>query len=196
MGTTSAAGLSGETPEKGIAVTAYKASDDSVVATGSSDGSGNFTLTITTGGVALDGYLEAVGSSYLPTYLYPPKPLTADFSGATVELLTMQLLSEAATFGSTDQTAGDGFIGAEVLDASGAEVAGAVMTSSSGKVEYDTTGLLPSSTATSTGSDGRSYVFSVTPGSITVGATKSGTTFSSHTIKAYANAVTETIIEP
>jgi hypothetical protein len=203
-GTTSSVGIAGKAAAAGVAVEIHLASDDSMIGSGTSDGSGNYSISVATHGAAVDGYLTAaMGTTYVPTYLYPPKPLSADFSGATVLLLTSSTLSTAAALGGTSQTSGDGFIGADVFDASAAPVAGATVTATvdgaaDGTVVYDGSGssALPSNSATSTAADGTSYVFSVTPGTATVAASKSGITFSSHTVKTYADSVTLTIIEP
>ena len=47
-----------------------------------------------------------------------------------------------------------------------------------------------------TTSNGQAFVINAAVGTVTVGATKSGTTFSSHDIKTYASSVTESVIEP
>src|SRR4051812_36105696 len=75
-------------PLAGIVVGAYKASDDTLVAMGTSDAAGMYTITVTTGGVALDGYLKATNTGYLDTYLYPPTAVSADFAGASVNMIT------------------------------------------------------------------------------------------------------------
>ncbi len=72
---------------------------------------------------------------------------------------------------------------------------GATATASSGTVEYAANGL-PSKNAKSTDSSGRVFVLNATPGTDTVNATKTGTTFTADTVTAYKGAVTETIVEP
>jgi hypothetical protein len=195
-GTTSTQGLGGATATTGVTVAAFKASDDSMVATTTSVAAGAFTLMVTTNGVALDGYLEGTQGQNLPTYLYPAKPLSADFAGAPVLLLTSGTLGLAATVGGTSQASGDGFIGVQVVDATGAKVAGAVVTSTpAGTVRYNgTVNGTPKAGQASTLADGIAYIFSVAPGTVTVTATKSGVTFLSHDVKARANAVTETLV--
>ncbi len=196
MGTTSTQGIGGATATAGVTVTAYKASDDSVVTSAVSAADGTFTLTITTNGVALDGYLGATSGNDLPSYLYPPAPLSADFSGATVLLLTSQTLGLAATVGGTSQASGDAFIGVQVVDTTGAKVGGATVSSTpAGTVRYNgSVNGTPNKNQTSTQTDGIAYIFSVTPGTVTVSAAKTGATFHSHDVKARANAVTETLV--
>ena len=86
-GTATSRSLSGTTPVSGAMVGAFK-SDDTMVAMTTTDASGNYSLTVPTGGVALDGYVKASMSGYLDTYLYAPAPLTADFSMASINMLT------------------------------------------------------------------------------------------------------------
>ena len=73
-GTAKSAGTSSN-PLAGVAISAYSNADENTaVATATTDQSGNYTLDITTNGVALDGYIKASISSYLDTYLYAPAP--------------------------------------------------------------------------------------------------------------------------
>lgn len=201
-GVTSSIGISGRTPQGNITVTAFRAADDSMVATTTSSNTagatkGTFSLTITTNGMPLDGYLTAtMGATYLTTYLYPPAPLSADFAGATVLLLTQSTFDTAQTLLQLNQTPGMAFVGAEVTDATGATVGGAVVTSSpAGTIKYNSGGL-PSKNATSTATDGVAYDFNVAPGTVSVSATKTGSTFHTHSIKARPDVITLTLIAP
>lgn len=201
-GTTSSIGISGRTPQGGVTVTAFRASDDSMVAmaTSSNDAAtkGQFTLMMATNGVPLDGYVTAsMGATYLPTYLYPPAPLVADYAGVTVLLLTQSTFDTAQTLVQVNQTPGMAFVGAEIVDAAAATVAGAVLTSTpAGTVKYNGANGLPSKTAAATATDGVAYVFNVAAGAVSVGATKTGSTFTTHSIKARADAITLTIVAP
>ena len=197
-GTAAARDASGSTPLQGVTVGAYAATDETTpVTTATTDASGNFTLTITTNGVALDGYLKATMSTYMDTYLYPPAPLAADFSGATVVMLTPGTFDLLAnTLCSASQVTTNGAIAAEVEDASGAFVAGATVASSpaANKYCYDQNSF-PNRGATVTDTDGLGYMFNVT-GTVTVTAMKAGTTFTSHAVKARAGTFTTTLIKP
>lgn len=197
-GTVSARDASGSTPLSGVTVGAYASSNESTPVTmATSDASGNFTLTITTNGTALDGYLKATMSTYMDTYLYPPAPLAANFSGATVIMLTPNTFDLLAnTLCGANQMTSNGAIGAEVEDGSGAFVAGATVASSpaANKYCYDANNF-PSRNATATDADGLAYMFNVT-GSVTVSAMKTGSTFASHAVKARAGALTTTLIKP
>lgn len=197
-GNASARDATGSSPLSGVTVGAYASSNEATpVITAMTDAQGNFTLTIPTGGVALDGYLKATMASYMDTYLYPPAPLAADFSGATIVMLapsTFDLL--ANTLCSANQMTSMGAVAAEVEDGSGAFVAGATVASSPAATKYCyDSGGFPSRTATATDTDGLGYMFNVT-GDVTVTAMKSGTTFTSHALKARAGAFTTTLIKP
>src|SRR2546422_816901 len=64
-GTAAAPGLGGSTPAPGVAVGAFRNSDENTaVAMATTDGSGNYTLTITTNGQPLDGFVKATKSGY------------------------------------------------------------------------------------------------------------------------------------
>lgn len=182
-----------------VAVGAFKSSDETnAVMTATTDASGNFTMTITTNGQALDGYIQGTKSGYVDTYLYPPTPVSANYTGATVLMVTpgtFGLLYTVAQVGG--QTPGDGSIALKVEDASGMPVAGATISSTpAGMVRYNGTGTpaVPDKNATSTQADGIAYVLNVAAGQVTVSAAKSGLTFKSHAVKARADVVTETLI--
>jgi hypothetical protein len=161
------------------------------------DGSGNFTLTVMTDGTALDGYLKATIASYMDTYLYPPAPISANFNNATVIMVTpstFDLLSN--TLCGANQMTTNGAIGAVVLDGSGSDVAGATVTSNPAATKYCyNANAFPSRNATSTDTDGVAYMFNVT-GQATVTAMKTGVTFHAHPVKARAGALTTTLITP
>lgn len=186
-------------PLSGVMIGAYANSDENTpVATTTSDTSGNYTLTITTNGHALDGYIKATIPTYLDTYLYPPAPLAADFSGASLNIITSSTYGLVSTLCQGNQLDTNGGVAAEVVDAAMMPVAGATVsaTPAASKYCYNSGGSpsLPSGSATATAVDGLSYMFNLT-GDATVSATKSGTTFRSHALKARAGALTTTLIQ-
>lgn len=195
-GQATARSLMGTAPVKNATIEAYKNSDQTTpVATTTTDMQGNFSLTISTGGVALDGYLKATASTYMDTYLYPPAPLTADFAGAAVNMLTPNNFSILSlTLCQSNQMTTEGAIAVEVVDTTGTFVQGAKLASTpvAGTYCYDANGV-PNSSATATDTDGVGFMFSIT-GDAAVTATKTGATFKTHTVKARAGAFTTTII--
>jgi hypothetical protein len=163
-----------------------------------SDGSGNFSLMISTGGSALDGFLKATKTGNADTYLYPPVAIATDYTGVPIEEVSTtdyQLVSQLLGGG----TASQGMIGVEVAKAASATspvISGATVSSTpaAGKIEYAGSGGLPSTTATSTGSAGIAYLFGVNPGTVSVTAKMSGATFEPVTVSVFAGALTTTIV--
>src|SRR5580692_1859370 len=91
-GSAVAPGLTGDTAVVGATIAAYPSTDPigsgSAVASTTTGADGVYSLTVPTGGVALDGFVLATdGSNYIPTYLWPPAPLAADYAGANIKLL-------------------------------------------------------------------------------------------------------------
>jgi len=195
-GTASSRGIGSTTPVPGLTVAAYKSSDMStVIVMTTTDANGNYSLVVPTNGAPLDGYLKATGSGYVDTYLYPPAPLTADFSDASVNMLTSSTYSLVFTLSQVTQTPGTGLIALEVMDSTMTTVAGAtVSTNPAGTYRYNGSSGTPDKTSTSTQSDGIAYVLNVPAGSVTVSAAMSGATFKSHAVASVAGAFTTTII--
>jgi hypothetical protein len=199
-GTASARSATGSMPLANVTVGAYRNGDDATaVATTMTDASGNYTLMIPTMGRPLEGYVKGTLATYMDTYLYPPRPVIADFAGASLNMLTpntFMLLSE--TLCSAGQEAGKGTVAVIVADGDAARtpIAGATVSSSPAATKYCyNMGGLPNRMATMTDTDGTAYMFNVT-GEVTVSASKSGTTFLSHKVTARAGALTTTLIQP
>ena len=105
-------------------------------------------------------------------------------------MISQTNLNLLAALANTTQQAGNGLIALIVVDGATAQsmpVAGATVSSTpaAAAYRYDGTNALVSATATATGPDGVAYMFNVPPDvSVTVSATKTGSTFSSHSLKA------------
>ena len=189
---------SATTPLSGVAVSAFSNSDDTTpIMSTTSDATGAYSLTIATNGVPVDGYVKATITGFVDTYLYPPAPLVADFDSASINMVntdTINLLSD--TLCHSAQMLTNGAVAIEVVDATGATVGGAVATASPApsKICYDSNGF-PNSTAMVTATDGLAYMLNVT-GDVTVGATLTGMTFTSHHVNARVGALTTTLISP
>jgi hypothetical protein len=186
-------------PAAGVMVAAYKNTDATTpVATATSDSAGMYSMTITTGGIAVDGYLKATLSGFLDTYLYPPKPLAADFDSASLNILnqsTLDLLSDLLCRNKQDAT--KGVVAVLVVDAGDMPVAGATVsaTPTPGKICYNSGGT-PSGDATMTDADGIAYLLNIGPGDVTVTASKSGITYRQQKLTAHAGVFTTTPIQP
>lgn len=197
-GTASQRSTSGAVPVEGATIQAFASSDETTpVATATTDANGSYTLTIDTHGVALVGYIKGTMTGMVDTYLYPPGPITADYSDAALNMLapgTLDLL--ANTLCRANQDTAMGVIAAEVADAAKTPVAGATFSSTPAASLYCyDSGNFPSPTATVTDTDGVGYMYNIT-GDVTVSASKDGSTFKSNTIKVRGGALTTTLIQP
>ncbi len=185
----------------GVLIEAFRNSDEATpIATTTTDGFGDFSLTIATNGESIDGFLKASRTGFKETYLYPPYPLMADFDQATVIMIKPGSYDALSTIAQGNQQEGMGLIGCVVTDGS-TPVAGATVASNPAASVYrynDTSGttVFPSSQAAATHNDGVAYMFNLPPGKITVSADKAGITFRSHTIKVRPDQLTTTVIVP
>lgn len=187
--------IAGRTPLAGVTIEAYARGSATPLGTTTSNAQGQFSLTVTSNG-PLDGYLKGTLSGRLDTYLYPPEPLEGDLSNLAVLMVTQGILDAATQLAGVDQDPDNGLIGVQVLNASSQPAAGVMVSSTpAGDVRYNANGL-PSSSATSTSTDGIGYIFNVAPGDATVSASGGGLTFPSHTVEVRAGVVTTTLIHP
>lgn len=191
-------GISGSDPAEGVLIEAFRNSaDTTVVISATTDAQGNYSLTVETGGVALDGFLKATKSGLVDTYLYPDKPLGEDFDRASINMVdssTFNLL--ANTVCRAEQDPAKGAVAALVFDASDVAVAGATISSTPAPTDtcYNGGNGLPDNNATATAADGIGYMFNIT-GEITVSA-MSTTAYPTHKVNARAGALTTTLFRP
>jgi hypothetical protein len=180
----------------GAIVTAFRTGDTTTLAADTSDSPGLYSLTITTGGTPVDGYLRVTHSGQVDTYAYPSRPLFMDLA-TNVLMPTSGELDFLAAAVNVTQADGNGFIGVIVKDCNGVPISGATVstTPAAGAVKYNS-GSTPSGSATSTSSDGVAYVFNVTAGNVTVRANGGGNTLRAHVVNARADLVTLTEIQP
>jgi hypothetical protein len=190
----------GTTPKAGVMVAAYRNSDpNTAVVMATTDASGNYSLAIPTNGMPIDGYVKAVSAGLIDTYLYPPRPLVADFSGASIYMITTGTRDalSGALCGSAQMDT-NGAVAVLVEDSAAMPIMGASISSmpAAAKYCYNGSSGLPDKNATSTAVDGIGYMLNVTAGEVTVNASKSGQTFFSHKVNARAGALTTTLIQP
>ena len=183
-------GQGGSSALAGATITAYRASDDSQLASATTDSSGKYTLDISE--TPCDCYVKASKSGYADTYLYPATPWS---QSATID--TAQLTSTTFTLLNTfaGGTTTKGLIIATVVSGSGDPVSGAKISSSpaSGSYKYSDGSGQPTGSAGTT-ADGIAFFMSAPVGDISLSATKSGMTFKSHSLNAHAGALTMTFI--
>ncbi|NVB84838.1 MAG: hypothetical protein HOV81_41090, partial [Kofleriaceae bacterium] len=193
--------VSGSMPLTGVVITAYRNADDATpLAMTTTNGNGDYTITIQTMGESIDGYLKATRTGYVDTYLYPPYALTMDFSNASIIMVKPGTFDALSTLAQGNQQAGNGLVALVVTDGT-APISGAVVTSTptATPVRYNQqsgTVSFPSSTATSTYTDGIAYLFNAPPGLLTVSATHPSMTLASHGLKVRADVLTTTVIVP
>jgi hypothetical protein len=185
-------------PGAGVKIEAFRKGESAAVAMTTTDAQGNYSLTLTTNGVALDGYLKGTLTGFVDTYLYPPKPLAENFDMASMNMInqsTIDLLSD--TLCGSKQDAAKGAVAVIVADANRTAVAGAMVSSTPAAAKYCyNQGGFPNRNAVMTDADGIAYMLNVAPGNVSVSATKSGTTFASHSVEARAGVLTTTVIQP
>jgi hypothetical protein len=191
---------------KNATIAAYRNGNDTTpvaMTTTDMSGTGTFALTISTGGVALDGYLKATADGFMDTYLYAPAPI-ADNTVAPVNMVKPAIFTVLSGVAQVTQDPAKGVIVLIVVSGTTADsmaVMGATVSSTpASDVRYSGSNGLPTpitATTMSTAIDGRAYMFNVPAStSVTVSATKSGSTFTSHGLKAVAGAFTTTLITP
>lgn len=201
-GTATSRSSNGSNPEAGVTIEAYaKADENTPIATATTDAAGNFSLTITSSGDALDGFLKGTKNGFTTSYLYPPRPVGGDLAMVPMNMLTTNNFDLLYTIAQVTPTPGTSVIGMIVLsgsELSSMPVAGATITTSPASNPYRYNGNLglPSSSAMTTAADGLAYAFNAPAGAITANATKTGSTFQPTMLKAHADALTQTIVTP
>ncbi|MBA3501974.1 MAG: hypothetical protein M4D80_02410 [Myxococcota bacterium] len=199
-GTASTRGLGGASPAQGVTIAAYATSDEATpLAMATTDAAGAFTLTITTTGSAINGYLEAKKSGLITSYLYPPTPITGNLAMVPMNMVQANLWDTLSTFAMGNQMPQNGLVAMIVVggtEVTSPPVAGATITTSpaSNPYRYNAANGLPDEVPTSTAADGIGYAFNAPVGNMTVTASKSGSTFKTTPIKVRAMTLTQTLV--
>jgi hypothetical protein len=187
----------------GVLIEAFRnGNENMVIASTTTDGLGNYSLTIETKGEKVDGYLKATKTGFKTTYLYPPYALDMDFNNASVFMVKPDTWDTLSLVAQAMQQEGNGIVALIVSDGSSMPIEGAKINSTpvaSPPERYNAmvgTYTLPSTMASMTYTDGIGYLFNLPPGKVTVGATKGAMQFKSHQVKAWANELTTTVIVP
>lgn len=189
-GTALASNQSGAAPLAAATIKLLKMSDDSMLATATSDAQGKYTMTVTTNGQPVDAYITANATGYQPAASFPAGPFLADVATADSNMVKTGDYGGLIIAG---QQAGHGFVVVTVLDHNDMPVQGATISSTPASTyKYSSNGIPVGNTATDT--DGAGFFVNVPPGTITINAAKSGMTFKSHTVKAAADVFTSSVI--
>ena len=178
----------------GAEIIASRTGTDTLAAD-TSDTPGFYSLSISTGGTPIDGFLRVSKSGYITTYAYPSRPLAVNDTTNVLVITSNEftLLSNAV---SVPHTPGDGTIGIVVRDCNGTPLTGATVASNPpGVIKYNAAGA-PSSSATSTYTDGVAYIFNVAAGNVTIMGTANGHALRQHVVNARADVITLTEIQP
>jgi hypothetical protein len=182
-------------PDSGSKIRAFKTGTATALDSTTTPANGAYTITLTTGGIPLDGYIQVTQSGYLDTYGYPPAPL-ATSAQQSVLLLTSSEFNTLSGLAGATHTAGKSSIAVIVQNCDGTPVAGATVSSTPGGTVRYNSGGGPSSSATSTAGDGIAYILNVTAGDVQVSASAAGNTLRAHTVNARADALIITAVTP
>ena len=117
-------------PTSGVLVQAFGA-DNSLVTSSTSDASGKFSLSISTGGVPFNGYLYMTKSGFVPASAYWSKPLTQATTSAPITFSSVGLGFFYQVAGQS-QNSDDGTVVFSVSDCSGAPINDAVLAGGGG----------------------------------------------------------------
>ena len=184
----------------GAAMEAFQISDDALLASGATMADGTFSLSIPTGGTALDAYAKASKAGYADTYFFPGYPTAMGASGLQLVMAAPDQVGFIYLLGGVARQEGTATALTVVVDCAGQFVKGAqvALDPPAGKIAYLREGTTAiDSTSTETASDGVAIGMNVPVSTdMTLSATWNGHAFRSHKIKTRANAVVLTIIHP
>lgn len=199
----SVVGVSG--PEKlavPASITALQiADDDFIIAVTSVVGTtaNTFSLVDPKGGSEpMAAYIKATAPGHIDTYLYPPYDIYENFTNALFLMFGDDVWGIVPLIANATQADGNGAIMVIISDCDQQSVESATVsiTPDVGEIRYGDSNGLPSSTLTSTQGQGIAFIFNVPPGSYTVDAERGGVSFREHSVAAFADAATTTIIVP
>jgi hypothetical protein len=193
--------LAGSTPTAGVLIEAFSNANETTPLTSTTtDAEGDFSITVTTGGLAISGFLKASKVGLVDTYLYPATFIDADIAMVPIQLVNLANFEALSNLSQGGQDPGKGMIALQVLSAmpTGEPVGDVVVTSNpASTVRYNSNQGVPNAQATDTHTDGVAYIFDLPPnGSVDVMATKVGSTFATTSLKAWPDSLTTTWIQP
>jgi hypothetical protein len=186
-------GLSGvvssnDVPIAGATVEGFRTGAGSPVATATSSASGSYALDVTTGGVPFDGALRVSMAPYLDTFVFPSQPLP-NSSVKAAKLMTSAMLAQLGTLLGNTQAPANGWIEVQIVDCSGAPIAGATPSVTQNGLAVGQLTAVPSAVGTF-------YAFNVPPGQTVIGASFEGNLLHAHTVDVRANTITTTVVAP
>jgi len=181
------------TPLAGAAIALKNRTDDSTLATATSDAQGKYSMMVATNGHVVDAYILATKSGYTDAMAFPAKPFQADIATADSNMITTGNYNLLGVY--TGQQSSNGIIVVEVLDATGTPVKGAAAKCdpASASILYSGDHGIPAS-GTATNTDGTAFLVNVPPGAAAIDVTMSGASFKGHSVIARANTFTSTVV--
>jgi hypothetical protein len=154
------------------------------------------TMSLTTNGTALDGYLDATKSTDRRTLVYPPSPLAADQGNVPLLMFSTSAFSALNQFLLNPmQSPNNGLVGIIVTDCmntpitTGATVGAKQNGTAVGDAPLDLGSLAAQGAGTY-------LITNVPPGNTEVSATVQGMTFRAHIVNSVAGATTTTGVRP
>lgn len=179
-----------------ITVTAFDATTGDMLASTTSDGSGNYVLAIH-GGSARPLRFELANTQFLTTEQFTGDYVAADVSGYKSPLWNDGGLG--AVYGAADVTRNDGSgnLNVQIMTCGGSPIAGATVTLDppAGALEYLASNAQPTPSATATEAMyGAAVGFNVPPGSVTVTAMAPSATFDPVSVAVTGGEFTDVIV--
>jgi hypothetical protein len=164
---------------------------DSTFASDTSDGSGNYLLSISTGDVPVDAYLQGSDASLPLTRLYFDKPIAGDLDNVELPFIASGDLGLIEGFCSVDQNPTNGLFLVKLVDCDGGPVPSAAATVKQG-------GILVGQQCDFRTFEGEGYVvtFNVPPGATDVAGESGPLLLSTTEALSIAGAVTVAIVGP
>jgi|GEM_PF-2620956 len=184
------------TPIAGATVEGFLVGAPAPIFTSTSDPTGAFTRDQGTGGTPRETYLRVAPNGYLPTYYYPPTPVSSDIEVRLSLFTAMELgvIGQVAQV-NLDPAKVTFLIG--VVDCNGDPIAGATVTTNPpGDIRYFANDT-PSADAISTDARTGSAMIANVPASNTmISATLNGMALRSYSLEGVAGAIMEPLIQP
>ncbi len=167
-----------------VTVSAFKAGSGGAIGTATSATMGTvgaFTIdNLATGGVPLDGHLQAPLATYRTTYLFPANPLAANLAMAPVVMFSDQTFGlVSGVLGVTQDDTANGVAFVIVTDCSFMPITGATLSVTQGGTAV---GDIHDLSSLSSMAAGTFAVFNVPDGPTQVGASYGGMTFPAHMV--------------
>jgi Collagen triple helix repeat (20 copies) len=157
-------------PDPGVTVEFHRKSDNVVLGTTTTDSNGNYTLSIPSGGVPIDGYLNLSAPGTSEFRAYWSKPLTGPTSSSPFVITTSALNMVYSLLQQSPQP-GTGTLVVSIADCAGVPVTGATLS-----VQPNSGSVIDSGASGLPGSD---WVLNQPSGSATVSVQSGGTNFGS-----------------